>query len=284
MARTRTSVSRAVTAVALVLAASVATAQQAQPTIAPRDQVTVAVFGVERLSGQFPVDVDGSLNYPLLGPIRVAGLTPRALEADLSRRLIEGGYFTTAPQITVALEQTPNKRVTVTGAVRQAGQILYAGELTLLDALVRAGSATAEAGEEALVVRAPRVAPDGGLVPGDPGDPGDDEGLNGVITVNLRELQSGNVAAHNITLHDGDLVIVQRAQSVYVSGQVRSPGAVRIEAGATVLQVLALAGGLNDRGTTRGIRILRNAEYVEHVDMQTVVRPGDTIIVRASPW
>jgi polysaccharide export outer membrane protein len=267
----------AAVAVALLLSPGTA-AQQTGPKIEPRDQVAVAVFGVPSLSGKFPVDVDGTLNFPLVGPVRVAGLTAREVEADLGRRLVEGGFFTTVPQITIDLEQTPNKRVTVTGAVRSAGQIAYAGELTLLDALVRTGGVTTEAGDEALVVRRPRADQDGAATEGGA------EVADPVIIVNLRELQSGNVAAHNVTLQDGDLVIVQRAQSVYISGQVRSPGAVRVESGATVLQVLALAGGLNDRGTTRGMRIIRNKEEVEDVTLETVVRPGDTIIVRASPW
>ena len=258
----------------LALTASTAMAQQAGPKIAARDQLTIAVFGVERLSGKFPVDVDGTVNYPLVGTVRVAGLTTRELEAELGRQLTEGGFFTVVPQITVDLEQTPNKRVTVTGAVRSAGQIMFAGELTVLDAIVRAGSPTADAGDEALVIRNPQATVADGAA----------EGTNGVINVNLRELQSGNVAAHNVVLQDGDLVVVQRAQSVYVSGQVRSPGAVRIETGTTVLQVLALAGGVSERGTTRGLRILRNKEQVEDVTLETVVLPGDTIIVRASPW
>lgn len=274
-ASTRSTITRLFVAATIAGFAAIGVqAQQAAPTITPRDQVTVAVFGVERLSGKFPVEVDGSLNYPLLGSIKVAGLTTRDLEVELGRRLTEGGFFTITPQITVALEQTPNKRVTVTGAVRTAGQIMFAGELTVLDAIVRAGSPTAEAGDEAIVVRNP-------LGTGVAGVP--DE-ANSVITVNLRQLQSGNVAEHNVTLRDGDLIIVQRAQSVFVSGQVRSPGAVRVDTGTTVLQVLALAGGLNERGTNRGLRIQRNGKYVEDVNLDTVVLPGDTLIVRASPW
>jgi polysaccharide export outer membrane protein len=83
-------------------------------------------------------------------------------------------------------------------------------------------------------------------------------------------------------LNDGDLVIVQKALSIYISGHVRSPGAYRVETGATVLQALALAGGVSVRGSTRGIRIIRNKEDVDDVKLDTVVEPGDTIIVRAS--
>lgn len=250
-------------------------AQPAGPRIGPRDVVTVSVFNVEQLSGKFPVDVDGSMNFPLLGTLPVAGMTTRELEIDLAERLVSGGFFTKPPQITVELSQNPNKRVTVTGAVRNPGLLQYAGEITVLEALVRAGNATSEAGNTVLIVRGatrdPAASPDAAVEDG-----------NQVITVNLSELQGGDVAAHNVTLEDGDLIIVQRALSVYISGYVRSPGAYRVESGTTVLQALALAGGVTERGTTRGIRILRNKEYVKDVTLDTVVEPGDTIMVRAS--
>jgi polysaccharide export outer membrane protein len=274
MAATRKTIAPTLLAAMMALTGAVTVAQQTGPRIAASDHVAVSVYGVERLTGKFPIDVGGTLNFPLLGPLKAAGLTTRELEIELGRLLTEGGFFTVTPQITVTLEQTPNKRVTVTGAVRSAGQIMYAGELTVLDAIVRAGSTTIEAGDEAIVVRNPQ-----GI-----GATGAGNESHGVITVNLRELQSGNVAEHNVVLQDGDLVVVQRAQSVFVSGQVRSPGAVRVETGTTVLQVLALAGGVNERGTTRGLRIQRDGKYVEDVTLDTVVLPGDTLIVRASPW
>ena len=66
-------------------------------------------------------------------------------------------------------------------------------------------------------------------------------------------------------LRDGDVVIVPRAQSIYVLGQVRSPGAFTLEKAITVLQALALAGGLADRGSMSRIRIIRfvNGKKVE---------------------
>ncbi len=253
-----------------------AVAQQG-PRIGPRDVVMVTVFSVAQLSGKFPVDVDGSMNFPLVGMIRAAGLTTRELEIELGERLVRGGFFTVTPQITVELSQNPNKRVTVTGAIRSAGLIQYAGELTVLDAIVRAGSTTAEASDEVLIVRGTQQPEH--VTGGGPVTP--DAVQEQVISVNLRELQGGNVSAHNLLLEDGDLVIVQRALSVYISGQVRSPGAYRIESGATVLQALALAGGVSERGSTRGIRILRNKEELKDVDLETIVEPGDTIVVRA---
>ena len=47
---------------------------------------------------------------------------------------------------------------------------------------------------------------------------------------------------------------------------------------------VTLAGGLTDRGTNRGIRIIREQKEVKNVKLDTIVKPGDTIIVKASPF
>ena len=70
---------------------------------------------------------------------------------------------------------------------------------------------------------------------------------------------------------------------VFVSGQVYRPGEYTIRAGMTVRQVLALAGGVTDRGSTRRIQIIRHTDGKETTigaDQQDIVRGGDTILVR----
>ena len=85
-------------------------------------------------------------------------------------------------------------------------------------------------------------------------------------------------------LRDGDTIFVPRAESVYVFGQVKNPGAyVLQQKNTTVLQALSLAGGMTDRGSTSRIQIIRvvNDEKKEiGVKLSDVVKPGDTIVVR----
>ena len=103
-----------------------------------------------------------------------------------------------------------------------------------------------------------------------------------VVRVNLRDLEQG-VLSQNAALTDGDTIFVSRAESVYVFGQVKSPGAYALQRqNTTVLQALALAGGVTDRGTTGRIRIMRTENGKEqeiHVKLGEIVRPGDTIMV-----
>ena len=61
-----------------------------------------------------------------------------------------------------------------------------------------------------------------------------------------------------MALRDGDTIFVPRAEAVYVFGQVRNPGAYALQQrDTTVLQALSLAGGVNDRGATGRIKMVR---------------------------
>lgn len=253
-------------AVVLVVAAAALTAAQGAAKVAARDQLAVTVFGVEDLSGKFPVAVDGTVTYPHLGALRVAGMDTAQVAATLSAKLKEAGLLLN-PQVSVELIQTPNKKVIVTGAVRSPGQQSFAGELTLFEALALAGSATTDAGDLILVMRANT----------------DQAAESNVIEVSRTELESGRME-RNVALQDGDQVVVPRAQQVFISGQVRSPGAYNVPTGSTVMQAIILAGGLTDRGTYRGVKILRDGKEVKSVKTETQVRPGDTIVVRASAF
>ena len=95
-------------------------------------------------------------------------------------------------------------------------------------------------------------------------------------------MQNG-VFTDNVVLRDGDTIFVPRAESVYVFGQVKNPGAYSLQQKNTsVLQALSLAGGVTDRGSVGRVRVVRivNGEKKEFkVKLTDVVAPGDTIIV-----
>ena len=145
--------------------------------------------------------------------------------------------------------------------------------MSLIEAIARAGSTLPTASGEALIVRA--KAGQNNSAPTLPSDTTD------VTTVDLKELQSGALS-QNVALKDGDTIFVPRAESVYVFGQVKNPGAYPVQRSTTVLQALSLAGGVNERGATGRIKIVRieKGKTVEiKVKLTDIVRPGDTIMV-----
>ena len=241
--------------------------------VGPNDVLAVTVFNQTQLSGKFAVESDGTLAFPLLGRIAAGGLSVRAVEDKLRQGLAAG--FLADPQVSVTVDQYRSQQIFVMGEVRQPGSLQFTGSMTLIEALARAGSTTERAGTEAVIVRSAGGA-------GGAGSSGNSNAPSGdTIRVNLQNLQNG-VLSQNVALRAGDTISVPRAETVFVTGQVKTPGEYVIRRLTTVRQALALAGGVSDRGSTRRIKIMRMVDGKEvelAVDLRATVQPGDTIVV-----
>ena len=255
------------------IAAAAPAAQVSNYIVGPQDVLTITVYDQQDLGGKYTVEADGTFTFPLIGRIRAGGLTLRQVEESM-RKELSNGFFKN-PQISVAVEQYRSQRVFIVGEVRNPGTYALTGDMTLIEAIARAGSASENAGGEALIVRSLRASEiDGPVLP-------EQEDGSEVIRVDLKELQSGKLS-QNARLQDGDTIFVPRAELVYVFGQVKNPGAYPLQKGTTVLQALSLAGGISDRGATGRIKVVRieNGRRTElKARLDDSVRPGDTIIV-----
>jgi polysaccharide export outer membrane protein len=258
--------------VAILTCVAARLSAQTDYKIGAQDVLNITVFGEPDLSGKYTVEQDGTFTYPLIGRVKAGGVTLREFEQDLKKQLAKD--FLKNPSVSIAIETYRSQRILVMGEVRAPGEYLLTGDMTLLAALARAGGTSPAASRDAVIVRsARRVASPNG----DGGATGDSE----IIRVDLSELQGGNIAL-NLTLQDGDTVNVPKAQSVFVSGQVKTPGAYAVERGTTVLQVLSLAGGLTDRGADSRIkiqRIVKGKMKEIKAKLTDVIEPGDTVIV-----
>jgi polysaccharide export outer membrane protein len=270
--------------VVLLLAQSAGQAQQpagAVPspatgyTVGAADVLKVVVFNEPSLSGSFRVDDDGSVTYPLIGRVAVSGLTVREIEARIKSALLDG--YVRNPQVSVEMEQYRSRSIFIMGEVRTPGKYPLTESVQLLEVLAMAGSTSASASSELLVLRPRDAAAKGApVLPEDPGS-------TTVFRVSMADLEAGVLSA-NISLQDGDTVYVPKAERFYVIGQVRNPGAFVLERNMTVEQGIALAGGFTERGSTRGIKIRRQVgpnEFKEfEVKRTDAIQAGDTIIVR----
>jgi polysaccharide export outer membrane protein len=238
--------------------------------IGPRDVLTIQVFDTD-MSGKYTVEADGTFSFPLIGRIEAAGRTLREFEEDLRKKLADGYYRN--PQVSVAVDQYKSQQIFVMGEVRSPGPVALTGGMTLVEALARAGSTLPSASGEVVVVRAPQK----GSAPVTP----DQEGAAEIFRASIRQLEAGELQ-QNIQLEDGDTLYVPRAETAYVFGQVKSPGAYPIQKEMTVLQALSLAGGATEHAALNRIKVVRivAGERKEvKVELTDIVRPGDTIIV-----
>lgn len=230
--------------------------------IGPQDTILITVVDEPELSGRFPVDSDGMFSYPYLNRVKAAGMTPAELQATLVSQL-QAGYLRN-PQIRVEVDKFGSQSVMVVGEVRQAGKIPMTGpKMTLLEALVLAGSPTAQASTEIIVRHRP--------VDGKEAEE---------VRVNRRDLELGK---SDVALRDGDIINVPTAQRFYMDGQVRNPGYYVLDPGMTVQQAIALAGGLTDRGSDRGMtatRVVNGKNTEVPVRLEDKVQANDVIRVR----
>jgi polysaccharide biosynthesis/export protein len=248
-------------------------AQAPDYIVGSQDVLTITVYDQPDLSGKFKVETDGTLSFPLVGRVKAAGLTLQTLEGALKTKLADG--YIKNPQVTVAVETFQSQRIFILGEVRAPGPYVLTGDMTVIEALAKAGSTTPQAADEILIVRPPTGKPAGPILPEQAG------GDATVIRINIRDLQEGDLSK-NALLKDGDTLVVPKAQGVYVFGQVKTPGAYAMEKGTTVLQALSLAGGVTDRGSTGRVKIVRTMDGKKKelkAKLTDLVEPGDTLIV-----
>ncbi len=132
---------------ALLLSCQAASAQESSEpqeiletmyTLGSGDRIKVTVFGEDDLSGEFQVDGSGHISFPLIGELRVRGLSLRELEQDIIKELKDG--FLRDPS--VSLEVLNYRPFYILGEVNKPGQYEYVSGITLHNAVAMAGGYT----------------------------------------------------------------------------------------------------------------------------------------------
>jgi polysaccharide export outer membrane protein len=103
----------------------------------PNDLIEVEIFEMENLRRTVRVNADGAISLPLIGQVRVGGLTSQEIEARITERYSE--RYLQNPQVSVFIKEFTPDRITIEGAVGHPGIFPMTGRLTLLRALAMAG-------------------------------------------------------------------------------------------------------------------------------------------------
>src|SRR5687768_14091458 len=158
--------------------------------------------------------------------------------------------FYVNPQVSVEDAKFRSQNIFVFGQVHAPGQYSLSGNMSVLQALAAAGSPTSAAASYVVISR-----------PGtsEPRLPNDEPGGGTSLRVTLKELQSGQLPP-GFALRDGDTLSIPKAETIFVTGQVKIPGPYVIEAELTVMQAIAMAGGASDKGAPNRVRIFRTVE------------------------
>jgi polysaccharide export outer membrane protein len=124
-------------------------ASASQP-IGALDTITVSVFQVESLSGEYKVDANGKIDYPLLGSVQAQGRTTQELREQVAAALSQ--KYLQSPNVQIAIKDRAEQTITVDGSVRSPGQFIVKGPTTLLQAVAMAKGTSEDANPSRVVV------------------------------------------------------------------------------------------------------------------------------------
>ena len=243
----------ALTVPAAMLFPVAAHAQDASYVLGADDVIEVQVYGQNAQPIRLRVRSDGTIALPLIGTVAAAGQTPGQLAQVIERQYEAGGFFPNAI-VNVEVVAYLSRSVTVLGAVRTPGIVPLARPATLTNIVAQAGG---QVGSSPIAILRRR------------------DGTEQQVVI----AEVAGTAADPIVA-PGDVVIVPQSQRFYVYGQVRDPGAFDIQPGMTFRQALAQAGGQNDAGTERSIRLYRAGTQTEIRELDAVIQPGDVLYIR----
>jgi polysaccharide export outer membrane protein len=125
------------------------TPEQALYRLGIGDQLKVTVYGEERLTGEFPVNGQGNVAFPLIGEVPAAGKTLQEFEKEVSSGLADG--FVNNPSVTV--EVANYRPYYILGEVSKPGEYQFADGLTVFSAVARAGGFTYRADKKRIYIR-----------------------------------------------------------------------------------------------------------------------------------
>lgn len=231
--------------------------------IGNRDVLKITVWGQDDLSKEYPVEPDGFVSFPLIGRVKAAGLTPTLFSGDLRTRL-EKDYLVN-PQVLVSVKDYLSQKVHVSGETDKPGVYYLSGPTTVRDILSRAGGLSKSAGSQVVLVRAESLR--------DPAGKGPEAGT---FRLNLARVLAGD-PAENLTLLDGDTLVVPKGNTFFVFGEVRKPGAYQLDKDTNVLEGITLAGGFTDKAAPGRVRVIRSTgagQETINVDMNDVIKRG----------
>ncbi len=217
------------------------------------DAVRVTVFQQPDMTTEARITDKGTISMPLVGEVKVAGMTQNQAAGAIAGKLKEGKYLKN-PQVTVALTTVRSRQVSVLGLVARPGRYALDDTSPNLSDVVAAAGGIAQGGSEQVTV------------------------------IRNGQSQKVDLLAKNFKLEHGDTVNVDRAPVFYIYGEVTRSGAYRVEPGMTVMQAIAAGGGITPRGSDRRLKMRRNApdgKVVENdAKLQDTVKADDVIFVK----
>lgn len=237
--------------------------------IGPGDEITAKVLGEPQFDFVATVDEDGKIEVPFTDQLIVAQCrTERELRTEVNGFLSK---YLRNPQLSLRVTDRKSRPpATIYGEVKTPAQIELRRRTTLVELISFSGGVTDDAGG---MVQVFRTRPPLCSKAGDEGqwkttsaDPTDVP----YRLYSLASIRSGKEEANPI-IYPGDVIVVQKASPVYITGEVVAPQGIYLkEGGMTLSQAIAKVGGVRPDARTKDIKIYRiksNADSREEISV-----------------
>lgn len=221
-------------------------------TLGPNDQILIRAQEAEEISDKpFRIDTEGFVNMPLVGRMHVAGLTLQEMEAELVKRLRQ---YIRQPQVIVTVVQFRSEPVFFVGAFRAPGIYPLQGRRTLIEMLTVVGGLQPNASRRIKLTR--RI--ENGVIPLPNAEEAPDKKTTSV-EISMGSLRENVNPAEDIVLQAYDVITVERAEMVYISGEVAKVGGIELgeRDSLSISQALVLSGGLGKDADRSKVIVLR---------------------------
>jgi polysaccharide biosynthesis/export protein len=233
--------------------------------VGPGDTINVQLFGAQNIENFLPVNRDGTINFPEIGPINVAGLTFGEVRETLNQRVMEQMIGVRA---SITLGELRSIRVFVLGDVVRPGSYSVSGLSTVTNALYASGGVKPIGSLRNVALRRAGAT---------------------VSTLDLYDLLLRGDTRGDVRLQAGDTIFIPPIGArVTVDGEVRRPAIYEVRDEESVAELVALAGGLNAAANRSAVKLERvvpnRGTTVQDIDLgadraQTAVRDGDVLRV-----
>jgi polysaccharide export outer membrane protein len=243
--------------------------------LGPNDQFIIRAPQADEINERpFRIDSEGFINLPTVGKVRAAGLTVQALEAELVAKLKE---FIREPQVMISMVQFRSEPVFFTGAFKSPGIYPLGGRRTLVEMLSSVGGLLPNASRRIRVTRKAEYGP----IPL-PNAIQSTDGKTSTVEISIESLTQNVNPDEDIVLKSYDIIDAERAERVYVSGEVAKVSAIELveRDSISITQALTEAGGFTQFAIRDHVRVLRpvmgttrRAEIV--IDMKRVYEGKD---------
>lgn len=220
--------------------------------LGPGDQFLVRAPQAEEINDKpFRIDSEGFVNIPIIGRLKAGGLTQQELEAEIVKRLRE---FIREPQVIITITQFRSEPVFFVGAFRTPGIYPLQGRRTLVEMLTSIGGLQPNASRHIKVMRR---AEHGAIPLANATE--DPEKKISTVEISLGSLRENVNPAEDIVLEPYDVISVERAELLYVTGEVNRTNGLELgeRDSMSILQALTMSGGFTKEADKTRVRILR---------------------------